>query len=67
MCGRVQSSSELLRELWWKCATSAECKTDQSAVLTVKSGLDPYMINELKDGLNIAFRLFLCGLAEYQP
>jgi hypothetical protein len=55
----VQSSSELLRELWWKCATSAECKTDRSAVLMVKSGLDPHMINELKYGFNIAFRLFL--------
>jgi hypothetical protein len=42
-----------------KCATSAECKTDRSAVLTVKSGLDPHMINEVKDGFNIAFRLFL--------
>jgi hypothetical protein len=48
-----------LCELWWKCATSAECKTDRSAVLTVKSGLDPHMINELKDGFNIAFWLFL--------
>jgi hypothetical protein len=28
-------------------------------VLTVKSGLDPHMINELKDGFNIAFQLFL--------
>jgi hypothetical protein len=59
MRGWVQSSSELLRELWWKCATSADCKTDRSAVLTVKSGLDPHMINEFKDGFNIAFRLFL--------
>jgi hypothetical protein len=59
MRGRVLSSSRLLRELWWKYATSAECKTDRSAVLTVKSGLDPRMIIELKDGLNIAFRLFL--------
>jgi hypothetical protein len=59
MRGWVESSSELLRELWWKCATSAECKTDRSAVLTVKSSLDPHMINELKDGLNIAFWLFL--------
>jgi hypothetical protein len=25
-------------------------KTDQSAVLTVKSGLDPHMIIKLKDG-----------------
>ena len=49
LCGWVQSSSELLRELWWKCTTSAECKTDISAVITVKSGLDPHMINKLKD------------------
>jgi hypothetical protein len=27
-------------------------KTDISAVLTVKSGLDPHMIIELKDNLN---------------
>jgi hypothetical protein len=59
MRGWVQSSSGLLHELWWKCATSEECKTDRSVVLTVKSGLDPRMINELKDGFNIAFRLFL--------
>jgi hypothetical protein len=59
MHGLVQSSSGLLHELWWKCATSAECKTDRSAVLTVKSGLDPHLINEPKDGFNIAFRLFL--------
>ena len=48
--GWVQSSLELLRKLWWKCTTSAEYKTDISAVLTVKSGLDPHMINKLKDG-----------------
>jgi hypothetical protein len=29
--------------------TSAECKTDRSAMLTVMSGLDPHMINKLKD------------------
>jgi hypothetical protein len=27
-------------------------KTDISAVLTIKSGLDPHMINELEDELN---------------
>jgi hypothetical protein len=27
-------------------------KTDKSTVLTVKSGLDPHMIIELKDDLN---------------
>jgi hypothetical protein len=49
--GWVQSSSELLRCLWWKCTTSAECKTNWLVVLTVKSGLDPHMIIELEDGL----------------
>jgi hypothetical protein len=28
-------------------------KTDPSAVLTVKSGLDPHMINKLEDGIKI--------------
>jgi hypothetical protein len=32
--------------------TSAECRTDRSAVLTVMSGLDPHMINKLKDKIN---------------
>jgi hypothetical protein len=32
--------------------TSSECKTDRSAVLTVMSGLDPHMINKLKDEIN---------------
>ena len=41
--------SELLRELWVNCTTSAECKNDISAVLTVKSGLDPHIINLIKD------------------
>jgi hypothetical protein len=42
--GWVQSSSELLRCLWWKCTTSAECKTNRLVVLTVKIGLDTHMI-----------------------
>ena len=33
-------------ELWVKCTTSVECKTDILAVLTVISGLDPHMIIE---------------------
>jgi hypothetical protein len=33
-------------------------KTDLSAVLTVKSGLDTHMINELKDDLN-RYSLFI--------
>jgi hypothetical protein len=48
--GWVQSSSELL--LW--------------NLLTVKSGLDPHMINELKDGFKIASGYF-CGPVDYQP
>jgi hypothetical protein len=30
-------------------------KTDESAVLTVKSGLDPHMINKLEDGIKLWF------------
>jgi hypothetical protein len=42
-------------------------KTDISAVLTVKSGLDPHMIIELKDDLNqccsfILLNIYLCYL-----
>jgi hypothetical protein len=42
-------------------------KTDISAVLTVKSGLDPHMINELEDELNrepcIWFWICLCCIS----
>jgi hypothetical protein len=31
--------------------TSADCKTNQLAMLTVKSDLDPHMIIKLEDGL----------------
>jgi hypothetical protein len=37
-------------------------KTDISAVLTVKSGLDPHMINKHEDGLKSLFWLFLVAL-----
>jgi hypothetical protein len=30
---------------WGMCTTSAECKTILIAVLTVMSGMDPYMIS----------------------
>jgi hypothetical protein len=30
---------------WGTCTTSAECKTVITAVLTVMSGMDPYMIS----------------------
>jgi hypothetical protein len=35
--------------------TSADCKTDRSAVLTVMSGLDPHMITEHKDEIKSWF------------
>jgi hypothetical protein len=44
---------KVLRSFYANCGynvqTSAECKADRSAVLTVMSGLDPHMINKLKD------------------
>jgi hypothetical protein len=44
---------KVLRSFYTNCGysvqTSAECKTDRSVVLTVMSGLDPHMINKLKD------------------
>jgi hypothetical protein len=47
---------KVLRSFYANCGynvqTSAECKTDRSAVLTVMSGLDPHMINKLKDEIN---------------
>jgi methylmalonyl-CoA mutase cobalamin-binding subunit len=61
---------KVLRSFYANCGysveTSAERKTDRSTVLTVKSGLDPHMINELKDGL-ILLSGYSCGLAELQP
>jgi hypothetical protein len=32
-------------------------ETDRSAVLTVKSGLDPHTINKLEDGIKSWFRV----------
>jgi hypothetical protein len=47
---------KVLRSFYANCGynvqTSAECKTDRSAVLTVMSGLDTHMINKLKDEIN---------------
>jgi hypothetical protein len=37
--------SEDNQDLWVTCTTSAECKTVITAVLTVMSGIDPYMIS----------------------
>jgi hypothetical protein len=38
-------------------------KTDISAVLTVKSGLDPHMINDLEDELNREPCICLCCIS----
>ena len=46
-------------ELWVKCTTSAECKTDISAVLTVMSDLDPHMIIKPEDDLNRWFLMMI--------
>jgi hypothetical protein len=47
---------KVLRSFYANCGynvqISVECKTDRSAVLTVMSGLDPHMINKLKDKIN---------------
>jgi hypothetical protein len=47
---------KVLRSFYVNCGynvqTSAECKTDRSAVLTIMSCLDPHMINKLKDEIN---------------
>ena len=37
-------------------------KTNRLAVLTVESGLDPHMINKLKDGYKSHFGYFLVAL-----
>jgi hypothetical protein len=50
---------KVLRSFYANCGysmqTSVECKTDRSAVLMVMSGLDPHMINKLKDEINRGF------------
>jgi hypothetical protein len=39
------------RDSWGMCITSIECKTVITAVLTVKSGIDPHMISGTRVGL----------------
>jgi hypothetical protein len=57
--GWVQSFSELLRCLWWKCTTSTECKTNRLAMLPVKSGLDPHMTKLWNLNVKLLFYLYL--------
>jgi hypothetical protein len=66
--------SKVLRNFYasygYSVQASVECKTDRSAVLTVKSDLDPQMINKLKDEYKSWFdelwvvylKIFLSGL-----
>jgi hypothetical protein len=44
------------------CTTSAKCKAVITAVITVKSGMEPHMINEHEDGFRSAFRLIFVAL-----
>jgi hypothetical protein len=58
---------KLLQSFYANCGysvqTSAECKFDRSAVLTVKSGLDLHMINKLKDEINCSLvKLYALGV-----
>jgi hypothetical protein len=39
------------RDSWGMCTTSVECKIVITVVLTVKSGMDPYMISGTRVGL----------------
>jgi hypothetical protein len=39
------------RDSWGMCATSVECKTIITALLTVMSGMDPHMISGTRVGL----------------
>jgi hypothetical protein len=39
------------RDSWGTCATSAECKTVITVMLTVMSGMDPHMISRTRVGL----------------
>jgi hypothetical protein len=66
---------KVLRSFYANCGysvqSSVECKTDRSAVLIVMSGLDPHMINKLKDEIKswfdelcevLVLKFFLSGL-----
>ena len=46
---------------WGKCATSAECKSDISVVLTVKSGLDFFMISGVGNGWLVGWSVVWFG------
>jgi hypothetical protein len=58
MHGWVQSSLELLRELWWKCATSTECMIDQLCSRSRAAWTLTWLMN-LNMDFNIDFWLFL--------
>jgi hypothetical protein len=50
---------------WVTCTTSVECKTVTSAVLTVMSGMDPYMISGNLGWLMVKSWVGLCQSGLY--
>jgi len=48
--GWVQSSFELLRDRWLKGETFAECKSIMIVVLSITSGLDPFLLEDDVNG-----------------
>jgi hypothetical protein len=64
---RLATSANWKTQIVGKVYNLRRVKTDISAVLTVKSGLDPHMINEFKDELNrepcIWFWICLCCIS----
>jgi hypothetical protein len=58
--GTCKPGLEGNRDSWESCATSAECKTDISTMLTIMSSLDPQMIIELEGVLKwLSFMLMI--------
>jgi hypothetical protein len=45
---------------WGTCATSVECKTIITTMLTVMSDIDPHMISGIWDGLLVKSLVGLC-------
>ena len=64
--GWVQSSSELLRELWLKCTTSAELKLIYQPCSRSRAAWTLTWLINLKMDINHIL-VISCGLAEYQP
>jgi hypothetical protein len=59
---------KVLQNFYANCGESVQPLQSVKLIdlLTVKSSLDPHMINEHKDGI-ILLSGYSCGLAKYQP